>query len=566
MSRRARASRPVRTSSRSPRPTRADSPCAAMVASRCSVVMANPSGSSPSVPIARPTSSSTPRPAISAATVWMPVTRSPSLVTTSPARRPFQALTWWKMWPRPSQCVEHCRGMAITSSAPPMPCGKPWLPRSASVPESVMVCSGLVRRRQPFCGPSVSNDCESEKLAPRRISAAPSRRLASSRKFIVPRTSSAPQRPQFEQRLAAAAIALSGSLRSSGGMSVTLPTVADGGSLGKRRCVMPGIDRVDTGAVNLASLDLNLLVSLDALLQERSVTKAAARMGLSQPALSASLARLRRHFGDELLTRVGNEYRLTPLAVQLRELVRIALSGVERVFTAQPEFDPASSTREFTVLVSDYVVVVLGDTLAALLAEEAPYTRLRLTPHSPAIVERAEQELLGADVLLLPHGFVSDLSHADLYRDEWVCVVSADNPVVERGLTVEDLRTLPWVLTYHGQTASTPAARQMRMLGIEPRAQVVVEDFITVPGLVAGSDRIALLQRRLVDMLPLDTGIRALTCPFELGPLVEAMWWHPALADDPEHRYLRDVITRAARQAVSGSASIDAADITPQQK
>src|SRR3712207_9356143 len=98
---------------------------------------------------------------------------------------------------------------------------------------------------------------------------------------------------------------------------------------------MPTIDRADTGAVNLASLDLNLLVSLDALLQERSVTRAATRMGLSQPALSASLARLRRHFGDELLTRVGNEYRLTPLAAQLKELARLALSGVERVFEAQ---------------------------------------------------------------------------------------------------------------------------------------------------------------------------------------------------------------------------------------
>ena len=78
-------------------------------------------------------------------------------------------------------------------------------------------------------------------------------------------------------------------------------------------------------AVNLASLDLNLLVSLDALLQQRSVTRAAAQMGLSQPALSASLARLRRHFGDELLTRAGNEYRLTPLAVQLRD------DGVPRI-------------------------------------------------------------------------------------------------------------------------------------------------------------------------------------------------------------------------------------------
>ncbi|GAB4079214.1 LysR family transcriptional regulator [Modestobacter muralis] len=313
---------------------------------------------------------------------------------------------------------------------------------------------------------------------------------------------------------------------------------------------MQGISCVDTPDMNLARLDLNLLVSLDALLQQRSVTRAAAQMGLSQPALSASLSRLRRHFGDELLTRVGNEYRLTPLALQLRELVRIALSGAERVFDAQPDFDPASSTREFTALVSDYVVVVLGDTLAGLLAEEAPHTRLRLTPHSPAMVERAEQVLLGGDVMMLPHGFVTDLSHIDLYRDEWVCVVSADNPVADVGLTTEHLRTMPWVLTYHGPAASTPAALQMRMLGIEPRVQVITEHFITVPGLVAGSDRIALLQRRLVDLLPLSSGIRPLPCPFEVGPLVEAMWWHPALDDDPEHRWFRDVVGRAAAQAV----------------
>src|SRR3954469_5671189 len=454
------------------------------------------------------------------------------------------------MWPRPSHWVEHCSGIAMTSSAPPMPCGKPWLPRSASVPVSVIVCTGFVRRRQPFCGPSVSNDCDSEKLAPRRISAAPSRRFASSRKFIVPRTSSAPQRPQFEQRLAAAAIALSGSLRSSGGMSVTLPTAADGGSLGERRCVVPGLDRVDTGTVNLASLDLNLLVSLDALLQERSVTKAAARMGLSQPALSASLARLRRHFGDELLTRVGNEYRLTPLAVQLKELTRIALSGVERVFPAQPEFAPASSTREFTFLASDYWVAVLGDTVAELLAEEAPGARLRLAANTPSAVDRADQVMLTTDLLFLPRGFLTGLSHRDLYRDEWVCIVSADNPVVDDGLTVEHMESLPWVVTFHGPPAATPAERHLRMRGIEPRVQVITEQFLTVPGLVAGSDRIALLQRRLVEVLPLNLGIRALPPPVEVGPLLEAMWWHPVYDDDPEHAYLRDLVVRAATQAI----------------
>jgi DNA-binding transcriptional LysR family regulator len=321
------------------------------------------------------------------------------------------------------------------------------------------------------------------------------------------------------------------------------------------------------GAVNLASLDLNLLVSLDALLQQRSVTRAAAQMGLSQPALSASLARLRRHFGDELLTRVGNDYRLTPLAVQLRDLSRLALTGVERVFTAQPEFDPASSTREFSLLISDYGVAVLGDTIATLLAEEAPNARLRFSANTPAAVDRADQVLLSTDLLVLPHGFVTDLSHRDLYRDEWVCVVSADNTTVEDELTVEHLETLPWVVSFHGPTAATPAARRLRMSGIEPKVQVITENFLTVPGLVAGSERIALLQRRLVELLPLNIGLRALPPPVEVGQLVEAMWWHPVYDDDPEHTYLRNLVVRATELAVGSAAGtvIDVAD-TPAQK
>jgi DNA-binding transcriptional LysR family regulator len=297
-------------------------------------------------------------------------------------------------------------------------------------------------------------------------------------------------------------------------------------------------------AVNLARLDLNLLVALDALLQERSVTRAAARMGLGQPAVSAQLARLRRHFHDDLLTRSGNQYRLTPLAVQLKERVRVALSGAERVFAAEPDFDPASSSREFSMLMSDYGVAMLGPGIAARLAEEAPGTRLRFPANTPRMVDAAAQELVHADLLVIPHGFVDDLPHQDLYRDEWMCLVAADNSAVEDALTVRQLETMPWVVTYHGPTASTPAARQMRMLGIEPRIQVVTETFLTVPGLVAGSGRVALVQRRLADGIPAELGVRALPCPFDAAPLVEAMWWHPMYDDDPEHRYLRDVVQR----------------------
>jgi DNA-binding transcriptional LysR family regulator len=95
----------------------------------------------------------------------------------------------------------------------------------------------------------------------------------------------------------------------------------------------------------------------------------------------------------------------------------------------------------------------------------------------------------------------------------------------------------------------------MRMLGIEPTVAVVTENFLTVPGLVAGSRRIAVVQRLLIDLLPLDSGVRALPCPFDAGPLVEAIWWHPAFDDDPEHRYLRDLVVRAAGLAVGDRAA-----------
>jgi DNA-binding transcriptional LysR family regulator len=312
--------------------------------------------------------------------------------------------------------------------------------------------------------------------------------------------------------------------------------------------------------MNLASLDLNLLVALDALLEQRSVTRAAAQMGLSQPALSASLARLRRQFDDPLLVRVGNDYRLTPLALQLKDRVRVALSSVERVYTAQSEFDPATSRREFVVLASDYWAAVFGGATAGLLAAEAPNVRLRIVLNTPGIVDSAHQWLIGADLMMMPHGFLSGLSHQDLFVDEWVCVVSADNPEVGERLSVEQLQQMPWVVTLHGPTASTPAMRRLRMMGVEPEPQVITETFLTVPALVVGSRRVAVLQRRLWAALPQNMGLRALECPLDLGPLHEAMWWHSIHDDDPEHLYLRDVAARAVSRAEHGSPVIDAVD------
>ncbi|MDQ0382855.1 LysR family transcriptional regulator [Amycolatopsis thermophila] len=315
--------------------------------------------------------------------------------------------------------------------------------------------------------------------------------------------------------------------------------------------------------MHLTSLDLNLLVTLDALLEHRSVSRAAEQMGLSQPAVSAQLARLRRHFGDDLLARFGNQYRLTPLAVQLRGRVRTAVTGIERVFAAEPDFDPATTAREFSLVISDYGVAVLGSALAATLQREAPDARVRFIANTPAVVDNAAQALTGIDLLVMPHGFIDGLPHRDLHRDEWVCLVSGENTDVGATLTVDQLRTMPWVVSYHGPTASTPAARQMRMLGIEPRIQVVTENFLTVPALVAGTGRVALLQQRLAERIPADLGVRALPCPFDASPLVEAYWWHPMYEHDPGHRYLRDLLSRVSAEV---TADIQGTDSGPGQK
>ncbi len=298
--------------------------------------------------------------------------------------------------------------------------------------------------------------------------------------------------------------------------------------------------------IKLANLDLNLLVSLDALLEERSVSRAAARLGLSQPSLSASLARLRRHFRDDLLARMGNHYELTPLAAQLSEQVTSALAAVARVFATEPDFDPATAEREFTVLISDYAITVLGPQLAALL-QQAPNVRLRLH-QVPVPAANAAQALRDVDAMVLPHGLLSDLPSQRLFTDQWVCIVAASHPAVGEKLTMNDLEKLPMVVAHHEPASYTPAGKQLSMLGVQPRVQLVAETFLALPSLVAASNGVALIQERLARQLAGAVPIRILPCPFDVAPLIEAVWWHPMYARDAGHQWLRQLLAEAARR------------------
>ena len=296
----------------------------------------------------------------------------------------------------------------------------------------------------------------------------------------------------------------------------------------------------------LSRLDLNLLVALDALLTERNVTRAAARLQLSQPSLSASLGKLRRHFDDALLARRGNAYELTPLAVRLAEHTTVALDAARRVFESQSRWDPAESEREFIIHSSDYSMATIAPRVTRIAHEQAPNVRLHFVPTSPETMDEVLLRLPSIDALILPHGVLSEqLPSMDVIRDDWVALAASNNERVADGLTMEALSGSPWVFTYRTRSAFTSVGRQIEQLGVNPWIEAVVESFVMLPLFVERTDRLAIIQRHLSPLAQRMGDVQVLELPFEAVPLLNALWWHPVHEPDPEHRWLREVFAAA---------------------
>jgi DNA-binding transcriptional LysR family regulator len=293
---------------------------------------------------------------------------------------------------------------------------------------------------------------------------------------------------------------------------------------------------------------MNLVLALRALLAERNVTRAGQRIGLSQPAMSAALARLRRHFGDELLARKGAGYELTALGVVLLDRAEVACEMLELVFGSQPRFEPAREDREFILLASDYAVAVFGDRLAREVSAQAPRVRITFRQVPITITDDPAAQLSTADGLLMPHGIIGGLPAVELFRDRWLCAVAEDNPEVGESITLSQLADLPWAA--YQRVYDAPVTRQLSMLGIEPRVQVLVDSFALLPAMVAGTRRVAMIQALLAARLGLGpgSGVRLLDCPFDAVPVQEALWWHPVHTHDAGHLWLRETASTVAAQ------------------
>lgn len=305
----------------------------------------------------------------------------------------------------------------------------------------------------------------------------------------------------------------------------------------------------------LRQVDSNLLLALHALLEERNLTHAGIRTTMSQPAMSGALARLRKHFDDELLVRTGRGFELSPLGEQLRPLVAEAVEAAEALLGNQRELDPSSSTKQFDVSMSEYAMTVLSEPLTRLIHEQAPGCSVSFagSPESP---EQFESQLMRRDLIVAPLGFGLPGRTQPVFTDELVCLVARGNRWLRDGaLTLEDLGSMPHAVSEFPAAGAhrRPLEVQATERGFGDRTVLVrVTSLLTLPFAVAGTDLCAFVPARLARQCVGMLDLTVAATPLDAIAITEAAHWHPRRAQDPAGVWLRRLLHDVAVDVETG--------------
>jgi DNA-binding transcriptional LysR family regulator len=299
----------------------------------------------------------------------------------------------------------------------------------------------------------------------------------------------------------------------------------------------------------LGGLDLNLLVILQALLEEGNLTRAGMRVGIPQPAMSTALARLRRHYKDELLLRAGNEYVLTPLARSLLPSVQESMRLIGRAFSPEETHLPPPSDQKFVISLSDCSIVALSELLISRVRELAPGVSVEIDPLSMSMPEIGRGPLQ-YDLLIAPAGFWSGGRPEVIYRDRFVCVVDPANPRLREGrLSLADLAAMPHAAARPPRTDLDQIGAELARHGITPAITMTTAGWFPLPFIVAGTDMVAIIPERLARKVSQAARVTVTPAPFGEIELAEAVWWHPARATDPALCWLRSVLRESPVRA-----------------
>jgi DNA-binding transcriptional LysR family regulator len=312
---------------------------------------------------------------------------------------------------------------------------------------------------------------------------------------------------------------------------------------------------VDSGRASLGSIDLNLLVALDALLRDRSVTRAGRRIGLSKPAMSHALARLREMLGDPVLTREGRAMRRTALGERLAARVQQLLGEAESVLLGHRSFVPATARRTFRVATNDYCAAVLLPQLTETIGRLAPGVDLELHAHRG---QAPAEELAGGELDLAVGVFMrvgAGLVIDELFRERFCCLVRRGHPRVGKALTLQRFVELGHLLVTvpdYGPGVVDFALAERKM---ERRVRVRVPSFLVAPLVVAQTDLILTAPERIARIAARAHRLRILAPPLAL-PSFSVQLVRRAGSDDAALRWLRGRIVDAAALIASAPAPV----------
>ena len=292
--------------------------------------------------------------------------------------------------------------------------------------------------------------------------------------------------------------------------------------------------------------DLSLLPTLDALLQAGSVSGAAERLGLSTPAVSHALARLRQELGDEVLVRAGRSMVLTPRALALRDRLHALLGEGSGLLQAQAAFDPAQLARTFTLVTTDHALLVLGEALDRRVRAEAPQVCLRFLPSVVDDDEPLRQGAADLSICLLGH-YPAEIRTRRLFTDRFVVVGRKDHPALRKPLTLARYLELEHgVVAPLGRPSHVDLVLQER--GLARRISRIVPFFGTALELAAASDLVFTLSDRALAAHPQAARLKGVPPPLPLSAYALNLVWHPRSDQDPAHRWLRELLLEVAAE------------------
>jgi LysR family transcriptional regulator, nod-box dependent transcriptional activator len=300
--------------------------------------------------------------------------------------------------------------------------------------------------------------------------------------------------------------------------------------------------------------DLNLLIALDTLLREKNITRAAEKVFVSQPAMSAALHRLRDYFGDPLLVRIGREMELSARGQSLVEPVREALLLIQAMLGTQPTFTAATAQREFTLIMSEEAVPSLLPAILRQVSADAPGMRIKIDLVSHTSLSRLEYGdadlCLCLDSLRLfeVRSYPDTLASVRLRPVRWICAVDRNHPTVGDSITAEQYFALPHVFGRpSGHTASAEELVR-RLLDIEVPVHISVPSLLHLPLVLPGTRLVATMPERIAQMIPAILQVKTFPVPFATPPLHEILLWHKRHDSDPAHAWLRELVIRLANE------------------